>query len=453
MAKTVGKYEINRLLGEGQFGKVKEAVDLETGTRLACKIIKKSAIKTKKDVETVKKEVAFMKQLNGHDNILNMYDVLEDSEKLYLVLELAAGGDLFDKIINTGGFSEDAARSYFKQVLSGLSYCHSKGIIHRDMKPENLLLGDKELLKISDFGLSNVILTPNQLLETHCGSEKYAAPEVMQTTDPYVGPPVDVWSTGVILYIMVGGAFPFVEATMNCELYSALVAGKFEFPKHFSPDLVDLLLKMFVPNPSERITLDEIAKHRWVVGDAPPVFDGGLDDISSMPMDMEEEPVYRTLDPDIMSVDAGGFEEEPVYRSVDVDGMGAADSMALPMMKSASAPCDDNMCGFAIKPTFTLTTSRTASKVLADLKAMFEEKGASVKIKEEKGQLKAESKTPSGGDMKVKVLVQTKEDGGCQLGIMRVKGSSLEYCNMMQHMRPLMLDLCNDVLVTGCDKC
>jgi len=437
MAKTVGKYEINRLLGEGQFGKVKEAVDLETGIRLAVKMIKKSAIKTKKDVETVKKEVAFMKTLNGHENILNMYDVIEDKEKLYLVLELAAGGDLFDKIIAHGGFSEETARLYFKQILSGLTFCHSKGIIHRDMKPENLLLGDNDILKISDFGLSNVIMTPNQMLQTHCGSEKYAAPEVMQTTDPYVGPPVDVWSTGVILYIMVGGAFPFVEATMNCELYSALVAGKFEFPKNFSPDLQDLLLRMFTVNPAERITLDEVVKHKWVVGEeAPPVFDGGIDDISSFPM--EEEPVYRTLDPDIMSVDAVGFEEEPVYRSVDVD---SETMSASPVMKSATV--GDNMCNFAKKPTCTFSSTQSPSQLLAKLKTLFEGHGATVKIKEEKGQLKAECKTPSGNDMKIKVLVQSNEAGRSQVGIMRVKGPSLEYCNMFQTLRPLMDDLCS----------
>lgn len=99
---------------------------------------------------------------------------------------------------------------------------------------------------------------PHAATLTLCVIGRYAAPEVMQTTDPYVGPPVDVWSTGVILYIMVGGAFPFVEATMNCELYAALVAGKFEFPKNFSPDLQDLLLRMFTVNPTERITLDEV---------------------------------------------------------------------------------------------------------------------------------------------------------------------------------------------------
>merc|ERR1711959_29985 len=166
MAKQVGKYEIGHPLGEGQFGKVKEAVDLETGLRCAAKIIRKAAIKTGKDVETVKKEVDFMKKLD-HPNILKMYDTLEDTEKLYLILELAAGGDLFDKIINMNGFDEQTARSFFNQLLSGLEHCHIQGIIHRDLKPENLLLGANDLLKISDFGLANIMLTPSQMLQTH----------------------------------------------------------------------------------------------------------------------------------------------------------------------------------------------------------------------------------------------------------------------------------------------
>jgi len=258
-----GRYELNRPLGEGQFGKVKEAVDLETGIRYAVKIIKKSAIKSQKDIETVKKEVQFMKILK-HNNILQLYDTLEDKEKLYLVLELAAGGDLFEKIQDVGGFSEADARSYFKQIMDGLNHCHEKNIIHRDLKPENLLLGSNNYLKISDFGLSNIISDKNQMLKTHCGSEKYAAPEVMQNQDPYVGKPVDVWSCGVILYIMVAGAFPFVEPTLACDLFKSLTDKKFQFPKHLSAELVDLLSKCWIIDPASRITVPEIMQHSWL---------------------------------------------------------------------------------------------------------------------------------------------------------------------------------------------
>lgn len=156
MATQIGKYEIHRNLGEGQFGKVKEAVHMETGQRFAVKIIRKDRIQKEKDVESVKREVLTQKMLD-HPNVLKMFEALEDADKLYLVLELAAGGDLFDKIVAMGGFTEDVACHFFNQIIDGLEACHKKGIIHRDLKPENLLLASGEQLKISDFGLSNII--------------------------------------------------------------------------------------------------------------------------------------------------------------------------------------------------------------------------------------------------------------------------------------------------------
>lgn len=431
--KQVGKYEIGRPLGEGQFGKVKEAVHLDTGHRFAVKIIKKANIKTNKDVETVKKEVNFMKKLNGHPNILSMHDVLEDAEKLYLVLELAAGGDLFDKIVAMGGFDEADARLFFQQILSGLEYCHDKGIIHRDMKPENLLLGEQNVLKISDFGLSNIILTPDQMLKTHCGSEKYAAPEVMQNTAPYKGPPVDVWSTGVILYIMVGGAFPFVEATMNCDLFASHAAGKFQFPATFSPELVDLLLKMFAINPEERITLPQIKEHPWITGELQGKPEAVEDVYGSMAID--DEPVYRTLDPDVMSVDAAGFEEEPVYRSVDLDG-------DAPVQAASTVEPAAGNCGFVCKPTQEFVSAVAVAEVMAALAEGLKETGGTVKVKEEKGQVKLEMKGESGDLMKVKFLVQQGADGQTHVAVRRTKGHGLDYCALFKHMRPRMEHIC-----------
>jgi len=412
-------------------------VHLDTGHRFAVKIIKKANIKTNKDVETVKKEVNFMKKLNGHPNILCMHDVLEDPEKLYLVLELAAGGDLFDKIVAMGGFDEATARLFFQQVLSGLEYCHDKGIIHRDMKPENLLLAENNVLKISDFGLSNIILTPDQMLKTHCGSEKYAAPEVMQNTDPYKGPPVDVWSTGVILYIMVGGAFPFVEATMNCDLFASHAAGKFQFPASFSPELVDLLLKMFAINPEQRITLPEIMQHPWITGvlDGKPEVAEAMEDIYGS-MAIDDEPVYRTLDPDVMSVDAAGFEEEPVYRSVDLGDAPAASTSVLECAGSTGN------CGFVCKPTQEFVSAVAPAELMARLAKELEAAGGSVKVKEEKGQVKVEMPGASGIEMKVKFMVQQGADGTTHVAVRRMKGHGVDYCKLFTQLRPRMADIC-----------
>jgi len=409
---------------------VKAAVDLVTGHRFAVKIIRKANIKTKKDVDTVKKEVAFMKELNGHENILNMIEVLDDSEKLYIILELATGGDLFDKIIQVGGFSEDDARVFFKQILSGLTHCHSKGIIHRDMKPENLLLDGESKLKISDFGLSNVIQTPQQMLKTHCGSEKYAAPEVMQSTDPYLGPPVDVWSTGVILYIMVGGAFPFVEATENCDLYKSLAEGRFQFPSHFSPELIDLLTKMFTIDPTTRITTEQIAQHPWVNPHSKNHEKGfvGGDSVSETMLMDEEEPQYRTLDADIMSIDQGGMlDEEPVYRSIEVD---------------EAPPCNSTM-GFACKPAHQFTTSKNPTEVMEFLGAQLREHGATVKVKPEKGQVKAECVGPSGDRVKVKIFVHQDSVGNTSISVKRMMGHALDFCSIFTELRPCVDKMCS----------
>jgi len=428
MAKNIGKYEIHRPLGEGQFGKVKEAVHVETGMRYAAKIIKKTAIKTKKDADTVKKEVNLMKALNGHPNILHMFEVLEDAEKFYLILELAAGGDLFDKIISMGGFTEDQARVYFQQIVSGLRHCHDKGIIHRDMKPENLLLDANGALKISDFGLSNTILTSEQMLKTHCGSEKYAAPEVMQNTDPYIGPPVDVWSIGVILYIMVAGAFPFVEATMKCELYSSFVAGTFEFPKAMSNDLVDLLTRTFAALPAQRITLAQIAEHPWVNPQAQaaagePMNFSAEPSLDGFAMPIDEEPVYRTLDADIMSVDAAGFDEEPVYRSIAMDQPSSSEGAMSSPEKSCS-PCSGNMFPCHAEQ---FTVPLPAPDMMKKLSMLLETEGFTVKVKEDRGQVKGEAVFPSGIMGKVKCIVQPGEDGLTHVAMKRMKGCSLEY--------------------------
>merc|ERR1711977_264595 len=259
------KYELGPKIGEGMFGKVKEAVDLEDGQRVAVKIIAKAALvgKSTKEVKNLQKEVLFMRTLNGHPNVLKLIDLHEDEKNLYLILELAAGGDLFDKIVGDGGFSEETACSYFNQIINGLEYCHSKNIVHRDLKPENLLLGKEDTLKISDFGLSNAITSYDALLKTHCGSEKYAAPEIMGSSAAYCGPPVDIWSAGVILYIMTAGAFPFTEATVRCELFVSLTKSQFKFPDKMSPELRDLLLRMWDVDPATRITLPEIREHPW----------------------------------------------------------------------------------------------------------------------------------------------------------------------------------------------
>ena len=209
MVKKVGKYEIGRTLGEGTFGKVKFAVNTETNERVAIKILDKEKIQKQNMGEQIKKEIAVMKMVK-QKHVVNLLEVLASRTKIFIVLELVTGGELFDKIVNVGRFDEPTARKYFRQLISGVEYCHKQGVCHRDLKPENLLLDESEMLKISDFGLSALYGSDHNstLLHTTCGTPNYVAPEVLADKG-YDGFSADVWSCGVILYVLLAGCAPF----------------------------------------------------------------------------------------------------------------------------------------------------------------------------------------------------------------------------------------------------
>merc|ERR1712166_1611640 len=249
-------YELGPTLGKGKFGKVKGAVNTVTGQRVAVKIIKKSLVHDGNGSE-VAREVRCLQAID-HPNVLTLHDVVDTAEKLFIVLDVALGGDFFEYILGLYGdghtFSEDEGRAYLRQLVDGVEACHAVGIAHRDLKPENLLLREVQTpgimpvegtLLVSDFGLSNWFRSqngtgPTNLLGTPCGSTKYAAPEIIQGKGMYVPSSIDVWSMGVILYIMFAGQFPFTEATMRCDLFKKYVQGGFAWPDHFNRDLVEL---------------------------------------------------------------------------------------------------------------------------------------------------------------------------------------------------------------------
>jgi serine/threonine protein kinase len=196
MVKRVGKYEIGRTLGEGTFGKVKQATNVETGQRVAIKILDKDKIHQQSMGNQIKKEINVMKMVK-HKHVVNLLEVLASKTKIFIVLELVTGGELFDKIVSVGRFDEADSRKYFRQLVSGVDYCHRQQVCHRDLKPENLLLDEHELLKISDFGLSALYGTDQDstLLKTTCGTPNYVAPEVLADKG-YSGFASDIWSCG-----------------------------------------------------------------------------------------------------------------------------------------------------------------------------------------------------------------------------------------------------------------
>jgi len=270
MVKTVGKYDLYGTLGEGAFGKVKYAVNTENNEAVAIKILDKDKIQTRNMGAQIKKEISIMKMINHH-HVVSVKDVFATSAKIFIVLEFVGGGELFDKIANEGKLPEEKARFYFKQLQEGLGHCHNNGVCHRDLKPENLLLDTDGNLKISDFGFSTLNIgdadgdggTRAELLHTTCGTPNYVAPEVLGK-DGYDGKRADVWSVGVILYVLLAGYLPFDENTMVA-LFQKIKNADFEYPDWFSSEARDLLGKTLVPDPSARITLAEMAKHPWML--------------------------------------------------------------------------------------------------------------------------------------------------------------------------------------------
>ncbi|PAV75933.1 hypothetical protein WR25_19141 [Diploscapter pachys] len=206
------------------------------------------------------REVKIMKQLD-HPNIVKLYQVMETDQTLYLVLEYASGGEVFDYLVAHGRMKEKEARAKFRQIVSAVQYLHSKNIIHRDLKAENLLLDSDMNIKIADFGFSNQFSIGNKL-DTFCGSPPYAAPELFQGKK-YDGPEVDVWSLGVILYTLVSGSLPFDGQNLK-ELRERVLRGKYRIPFYMSTDCENLLKKFLVLNPAKRGTLETIMKDRWM---------------------------------------------------------------------------------------------------------------------------------------------------------------------------------------------
>ncbi|XP_037712609.1 serine/threonine-protein kinase MARK2 isoform X17 [Drosophila subpulchrella] len=255
----IGKYKLIKTIGKGNFAKVKLAKHLPTGKEVAIKIIDKTQLNPG-SLQKLFREVRIMKMLD-HPNIVKLFQVIETEKTLYLIMEYASGGEVFDYLVLHGRMKEKEARVKFRQIVSAVQYCHQKRIIHRDLKAENLLLDSELNIKIADFGFSNEF-TPGSKLDTFCGSPPYAAPELFQGKK-YDGPEVDVWSLGVILYTLVSGSLPFDGSTLR-ELRERVLRGKYRIPFYMSTDCENLLRKFLVLNPAKRASLETIMGDKWM---------------------------------------------------------------------------------------------------------------------------------------------------------------------------------------------
>ena len=260
--ERIGNYEFIKTIGEGTFGKVKLAIHLPTQEFVAIKILEKSLINDKEELERVEKEIKYLKILN-HPNIIQIYEVLSTDKNFYIIMEYVSGGELFTYIVNHEKLNENEASFFFTQLIYGIKEIHKKKICHRDIKPENLLLTEKKVIKIIDFGLSNEYI---DYLTTQCGSPCYAAPEMIRGMK-YNGLMIDLWACGIILFAMLCGYLPFDDKD-NSIVFRKILQCNLEFPNEneifLSNEAKDLIKRILTPNPLKRITIEEVLCHPFL---------------------------------------------------------------------------------------------------------------------------------------------------------------------------------------------
>ncbi|KAF7307505.1 Non-specific serine/threonine protein kinase [Mycena indigotica] len=257
--QKLGMYTVVRDIAEGTFGKVKMAIHKVTGHHVAMKFLSKAIIHRDKMKARVRREFEYLRLLR-HPHIIKLYEVITTERDIIFVLEYAAG-ELFNHCAHNGPLSEDEARRFFQQIMSGIEYSHRLKIVHRDLKPENILLDEYLNVKIADFGLSNETVD-GEFLATSCGSPNYAAPEVIKGFR-YSGPEIDVWSSGIILYVLLVGKLPFEDSNIS-ELFHKIENVDYEPPTHLSPQAQNLIKSMLVADPTKRITVSQIMTHPWI---------------------------------------------------------------------------------------------------------------------------------------------------------------------------------------------
>ncbi|CAN6206521.1 unnamed protein product [Urochloa humidicola] len=325
--RRAGKYELGRTIGEGTFAKVRIAKNMETEEHVAVKIIDKAKVHKHRLVEQIRREICTMKLIQ-HPNVVRLYEVMGSKTRIYIVLEFIMGGELHDIVATSGRLKEDEARRYFQQLINAVDYCHSRGVYHRDLKLENLLLDINGNLKISDFGLSAISdqVKNDGLLHTTCGTPNYVAPEVIDDKG-YDGALADLWSCGVILFVLLAGYLPFEDDNI-ASLYKKISEAQFTCPSWFSAGAKRLITRILDPNPSTRIKVPQVLKDPWFKkGYKPPAFDeacqASLDDVDAAFGDSEELLVTEEMEGQPPSMNA--FELISMNKGLNLDNFFESD--------------------------------------------------------------------------------------------------------------------------------
>jgi serine/threonine protein kinase len=418
------KYEMGKILGQGTFAKVYRARNTKTSESVAIKVIDKEKVVKVGLIDQIKREISVMK-LVRHPNIVQLYEVMATKTKIYFVLEHVRGGELFAKV-QRGRLKEDAARKYFQQLICAVDFCHSRGVYHRDLKPENLLLDENSNLKVSDFGLSALADCKRQdgMLHTTCGTPAYVAPEVINRKG-YDGAKADIWSCGVILFVLLAGYLPFHDKNLM-EMYKKIGKAEFKCPHWFSTDVKRLLQRILDPNPSTRISMEKIMENPWFrkglnakllrynlqTKDAPPVDIDSVNTIATMDSKHQEERKPINMNAfDIISLSAG----------LDLSGMFEESDK---------------------KKESKFTSTNTSSAIISKIEDVA--KSLRLKLtKKDGGLLKMEGSKPGRkGVMGIDAEIFEVSPNLHLVEIKKANGDTLEYQKVLnQEMRPALRDI------------
>ncbi|XP_039971134.1 serine-rich adhesin for platelets isoform X4 [Bactrocera tryoni] len=444
------RFDIIKKLGQGTYGKVQLGINKETGQEVAIKTIKKCKIEAEADLVRIRREVQIMSSVQ-HPNIIHIYEVFENREKMVLVMEFAAGGELYDYLSERKVLSEEEARRIFRQVATAVYYCHKHKICHRDLKLENILLDEHGNAKIADFGLSNVFDEQN-LLSTFCGSPLYASPEIVEGT-PYQGPEVDCWSLGVLLYTLVYGSMPFDGSNFK-RLVKQISQGDYYEPK--KPSRASTLIRdMLTVSPRKRATIEQICAHWWVnENDNVSCLDLAEELATQTPVRLDVllslTPAAVTADQLVVpSADAGKGERVPRSHSVgsirDMGGNTEAERRILDMVAAGGEA--------ALMPSPTRTITPTQSPVQSKRKlettvSTENAHGAALKKKDKLGSssmVLGESNLPRPQE----IPMETEEDEAAEQEIDEepsAAGNTMPSSSFSQRDMEMVGDLCEELI-------
>lgn len=269
LGRRIGFYRFRGDLGSGNFSQVKQAIHCLTKEKVAIKILDKAKLDHKTQ-RMLTREISSMESLH-HPHIIRLYEVIDTLSKIYLIMEFANGGELFQRISRDGKFSEEDAKPLLVQVTAAIDHMHQHNIVHRDIKAENVFFSGPKTVKVGDFGFSTQIANREDTLSTFCGSPPYAAPELFKD-ESYQGPLVDVWALGILLYFMVTGTMPFKAQTVAA-LKKMILEGTYTTPAYLSDDCQTLIGNVLKQNPRERYSIQQLKNCDWLKGQ---VFPSGL---------------------------------------------------------------------------------------------------------------------------------------------------------------------------------